>query len=122
MCGVTVASVEPARRVNGASGRVDETVQMWPFSATRLRASGGRYRGRHRSGTGTLAGRTDRPRGVRCRRQHADRPARAPRRGARRGGLVKLEYFNPGGSVKDRIGVAMIDAAERDGLLRPGAR
>ncbi len=34
---------------------------------------------------------------------------------------VKLEYFNPGGSVKDRIGVAMIDAAEREGLLRPGS-
>src|SRR5207237_5573221 len=33
---------------------------------------------------------------------------------------VKLEYFNPGGSVKDRIGVAMIDAAERDGLVEPG--
>lgn len=33
---------------------------------------------------------------------------------------VKLEYFNPGGSVKDRIGVAMIDAAERQGLLEPG--
>ena len=31
--------------------------------------------------------------------------------------LVKLEYMNPGGSVKDRIGVAMVDAAERDGLL-----
>ncbi len=31
--------------------------------------------------------------------------------------LVKLEYMNPGGSVKDRIGVAMIDAAERDGAL-----
>jgi cysteine synthase A len=33
---------------------------------------------------------------------------------------VKLEYFNPGGSVKDRIGVAMIDAAEEAGQLSPG--
>nr|MBA2296833.1 pyridoxal-phosphate dependent enzyme [Actinomycetota bacterium] len=34
--------------------------------------------------------------------------------------LAKLEYLNPGGSNKDRIGMAMIDAAERQGKLRPG--
>ncbi len=33
--------------------------------------------------------------------------------------LVKLELFNPGGSVKDRIALAMIEAAESDGLLKP---
>ncbi len=34
--------------------------------------------------------------------------------------IAKLEAFNPGGSVKDRIALAMIEAAERDGLLSPG--
>jgi cysteine synthase len=45
-------------------------------------------------------------------------------RGSPEGGaevIVKLEYLNPGGSVKDRIGVAMIEAAEREGELEPGA-
>ena len=35
--------------------------------------------------------------------------------------LVKLEYFNPGGSVKDRIALEMIEDAERRGVLAPGA-
>jgi cysteine synthase A len=35
--------------------------------------------------------------------------------------IAKVEYFNPGGSVKDRIALAMIEAAERDGTLKPGA-
>jgi cystathionine beta-synthase len=34
--------------------------------------------------------------------------------------VAKLESFNPGGSIKDRVAVALIDAAERDGHLRPG--
>ena len=35
--------------------------------------------------------------------------------------LLKLEYFNPGGSVKDRVALAMIEDAERNGVLTPGA-
>lgn len=34
--------------------------------------------------------------------------------------IVKLEYFNPGGSVKDRIALSMIEAAEQSGVLKPG--
>jgi cysteine synthase A len=35
--------------------------------------------------------------------------------------IAKLEYFNPAGSVKDRVALAMIEAAEKDGSLKPGA-
>ncbi len=42
----------------------------------------------------------------------------SPRSGAQI--LAKLEYLNPGGSLKDRIGLPMIEAAEREGKLRPG--
>ena len=34
--------------------------------------------------------------------------------------MAKLEYFNAGGSVKDRIGLRMVEEAERDGTLKPG--
>ena len=45
---------------------------------------------------------------------------RSVTRGLRPTVLAKLEMLNPGGSVKDRIGIRMIEAAERDGTLRPG--
>ena len=35
--------------------------------------------------------------------------------------LAKVEYFNPGGSVKDRVALAMIEDAEKQGILVPGA-
>ena len=35
--------------------------------------------------------------------------------------IVKVEFFNPGGSVKDRIALAMIEDAEQKGILKPGA-
>jgi len=47
---------------------------------------------------------------VKLRRLHPDGPLIT----------AKLEFFNPGSSVKDRIGEALIDAGEREGLLRPG--
>src|SRR5262249_49337554 len=45
---------------------------------------------------------------------------RSVTRGVRPTILAKLEMLNPGGSVKDRIGLRMIEAAERAGLLKPG--
>ena len=34
--------------------------------------------------------------------------------------MAKCEFFNSGGSVKDRIGIRMIEEAEKDGILKPG--
>src|SRR3954469_19921279 len=34
--------------------------------------------------------------------------------------VAKVEYFNPGGSIKDRVAMRMVEAAEADGRLRPG--
>ncbi|MEW9529064.1 cystathionine beta-synthase [Microbispora sp. NPDC049125] len=48
---------------------------------------------------------------VRLRRVAAGAPAQV---------LAKVEYFNPGGSVKDRIALRMVEAAERSGALKPG--
>src|SRR5437870_8387259 len=41
-------------------------------------------------------------------------------RGVRATILAKLEYLNPGGSVKDRIGITMVEAAEKEGKIKPG--
>ena len=35
--------------------------------------------------------------------------------------IAKVEYFNPGGSIKDRVAFSMIEDAERKGILKPGA-
>ena len=43
------------------------------------------------------------------------------KQGAKAQVIAKLEYFNPGGSVKDRIALAMIEDAEAKGILKPGA-
>jgi cystathionine beta-synthase len=43
-----------------------------------------------------------------------------PTDGAKATILAKIEYFNPGGSVKDRIAIAMVDEAEKSGALQPG--
>src|SRR5579859_3232107 len=49
------------------------------------------------------------------------RLARMPKQaGAKADILLKLEFFNPIASVKDRIGVSMIEALERDGIIAPG--
>ena len=54
-------------------------------------------------------------------RRHAARPAVAGIGAGLRPQLVaKVEALNPGGSIKDRVAVALIEAAERDGLLQPG--
>ncbi len=46
----------------------------------------------------------------------------AGRHGAKADVVLKLEFFNPIASVKDRIGVSMIEALEAEGRLKPGTR
>ena len=55
-------------------------------------------------------------------RRHAARPAQPPRGRAHPQLVAKVESLNPGGSIKDRVAVALIEAAERDGHLRPAGR
>ena len=45
----------------------------------------------------------------------------AKAKGAKANVIAKLEYFNPGGSVKDRVALAMIEDAEEKGILKPGS-
>ena len=45
----------------------------------------------------------------------------AKAKGAKANVIAKLEYFNPGGSVKDRVALAMIEDAENKGILKPGS-
>ena len=54
------------------------------------------------------------------RRHAAGARCRASAPGLRPQLVAKLEAFNPGGSIKDRVAVALIEAAERDGRLQPG--
>ncbi|MBR4757832.1 MAG: pyridoxal-phosphate dependent enzyme, partial [Bacteroidaceae bacterium] len=45
----------------------------------------------------------------------------AAKQGAKAQVVAKVEFFNPGGSVKDRIALNMIEDAERKGILKPGS-
>ena len=57
---------------------------------------------------------------LRARRRHPARPAHPVTDGIAATMLAKVEYLNPGGSVKDRIALKMIEAAEASGQLQPG--
>ena len=48
-------------------------------------------------------------------------PSFSASQGLKKNLIAKVEFFNPGGSVKDRIALAMIEDAEAKGLLKPGA-
>ena len=86
----------------------------------RLHPASRLYRGL-RDGNGLGHRRRDQGLDPRRRRRHAAGPALAARAGISRPQLVaKIEALNPGGSIKDRAAIALIEAAERDGKLKPG--
>ena len=114
--GVVGPRRRPCRRAASKSGTADRAPhRRGHVGSQRPRRHRGRaaYRPRSEDGRRRLA--------FGPRRQHA---AGAPRPRGTRSALpafAKLEILNPGGSVKDRPAVAMIEAAEREGLLKPGA-
>ena len=105
--GSTVAAV-PASAIGGAADRAAGTYA--PVGRERM-ARPIRFRGMSRRAYPTVLELVGRTPIVRLERIGRDVPGEL---------LAKLEYLNPGGSVKDRIGLAMIEAAEREGRLRPG--
>ena len=117
------ASAPPDLAAPRAEGRLGPTEARGPRDCL---PSGRRPRGRSPAARRYTPADAVRRVDPRSRRRHAARPPDARHRATSARStrqpliLAKLEMLNPGGSVKDRIGLPMIEAAERAGLLKPG--